>query len=150
MSLPESLTNVYLALLTDLDNAFSITLPRCYFDGVQGHMEQYSLHGFCEASNKAYCAVDYLVQKKDVGCKSNFVASKSRVVPLKKLTIPRLELIVALILPRNYPVQPSKSQLETGEYYQEIPQELTTLLAKNELKGKVNLHKILDVNKFSS
>ena len=50
----------------------------------------------------------------------------------------------------NYPVQPSKSQLETEECYQEIRQELTILLAKNELKGNVNLDKILDVNKFSS
>ena len=247
MSLPESLTNVYLAFLKDLENALSITLPRCYFDVAQGDMEQYSLHGFCDASNKAYCAVIYLVQKTDVGYKSTFVASKSRVVPLKKLTIPRLELIAALILARllitvknalenqvkfesvncwsdstivlswlkndrsykqfvshrakeilkltspdmwnhcpteynpadvgsrgqsvrdlranqlwwhgpewlesskeNYPVQPSKTQLETEECYQEIRQELTILLAKNELKGNVNLDKILDVNKFSS
>ena len=43
-----------------------------------------------------------------------------------------------------------QSQLETEECYQEIRQELTTLLAKNELKGNVYLDKILDVNKFSS
>ena len=90
MSFPESLTNVYLVLLKDLENALSITLPRCYFDVAQGDMEQYSLHGFCDASNKAYCAVIYLVQKTDVGYQSNSVASKSRVVPLKKLTVAAL------------------------------------------------------------
>ena len=50
----------------------------------------------------------------------------------------------------SYPEQPLESQLETEECYQEIRQELTTLLASNELKCKVNLDKILDVNRFSS
>ena len=49
MSLPESLTNVYLALPKDAENALSITLPRCYFDGAQGDIEQCSLYGFCDA-----------------------------------------------------------------------------------------------------
>ena len=42
----------------------------------------------------------YLVQKREVGYKTNFVASKSRVVRWKKLTIPWLELIAVLILAR--------------------------------------------------
>ena len=98
--LPESLKNVYLALLKDLENVVNVTLPRCYFDGTTKDMKQYSSHAFCDASNKAYCAVIYLVRRTDIGYKSSFVASKSRVVPLKKLTIPRLELIAALILAR--------------------------------------------------
>ena len=37
-------------LLKDLKYALSITLPRCYLDGAQGDMEQYSLRGFFDAS----------------------------------------------------------------------------------------------------
>ena len=100
MSFSESMTNVYLDLLKDLEKIASIILPRCYFDGAYGDIKQYSLHAFCDASNKAYCAVIYLVTKTELGYHSRFIASKSRVVPLKKLTIPRLELIAALILAR--------------------------------------------------
>ena len=60
-------------------------------------MKQCNLHAFCDASNKDYCAVIYLVRRTDIGYKSSLVPSKSRVMPLKKLTIPRLELIAAVI-----------------------------------------------------
>ena len=55
------------------------------------------LVGFCDASLKAYAAMVYLVNEN-----SNCIllASKTRVAPLKTQTIPRLELLVALLLNR--------------------------------------------------
>ena len=58
------------------------------------------MHTFFDVSDKAYFAVIYLVIRTDISYKSSFVANKSRVVQFKKLTIPRLELIAALILAR--------------------------------------------------
>ena len=50
----------------------------------------YSLHVFCDASNKAYGAAAYVVNHEE-GI-SHLLLSKAKVAPHPKLTIPRLEL----------------------------------------------------------
>lgn len=60
----------------------------------------WSLHGFCNASNKACAAVVYLVSRNGDTTKAHFVAAKTRVAPLQETTIPRLELLAAVILSR--------------------------------------------------
>ena len=50
------------------------------------------------ASAKAYCAVIYLVCETGSGIYSRLVCSKTRIAPLKGLSIPRLELMSARIL----------------------------------------------------
>ena len=53
-----------------------------------------NFHVFCDASRQAYCAVVYAVH----GGTSRFILAKSRLAPLQpSLTIPRLELMAALI-----------------------------------------------------
>ena len=52
------------------------------------------LVGFCDAYLRAYVAIVYVLS--DDSCM--FVASKTRVAPLKTQTIPRLELLGALLL----------------------------------------------------
>ena len=51
------------------------------------------MHCFADGSQKAYGAVVFLVLQSEV-C---FVATKSHVAPLKELTLPCLELMVALV-----------------------------------------------------
>lgn len=63
-------------------------------------MRSYSLQGFCDASRRAYAAVVYLQVETVVGTFTRFLCAKTRVAPLKKLTIPRLELLSALLLAR--------------------------------------------------
>ena len=59
------------------------------------------LVGFSDASEEAYAAVVYLVvERMDGVVQTKFVASKARVAPIAKQTIPRLELLGALILSR--------------------------------------------------
>ena len=86
-------------LIIDLKMSQPIVLPRSYFCDSRDMMN-YRLYGFCDASITAYAAVVYLVEEAS-GCKrSSFVASKTRVAPLKTLTIPRLELLSAVLLAR--------------------------------------------------
>ena len=62
---------------------------------------QLELHGFSDASNRAYAGVVYIRSLyEDGGTDVRLVASKTRVAPLKRQTIPRLELSGALILAR--------------------------------------------------
>ena len=76
-------------LVTGLQNMSSFTLLRCYFQGVSERIVSCSLHGFGDASCKAYAAVIYLHITTTNGSYLKFVASKSRVAPVKHKSIPR-------------------------------------------------------------
>ena len=71
-----------------LQEEFSFLLPRCYFNGLEAQPLSCSLCGFCDSSLKAYAAVVYLVIETTCGRHTQFIASKTRVSPLKTQTIP--------------------------------------------------------------
>ncbi len=77
-----------------------ITIKRCVYEHVREEVLECSLHGFADASKKGYCAVTYLVYTTQMGKRSKMLTSKTRVAPLKQLSIPRLELLACLILAR--------------------------------------------------
>jgi len=56
------------------------------------------LHGFCDASMSAYGACLYLRSETNGESKVHLFCAKSRVAPLRALTIPRLKLFAALLL----------------------------------------------------
>ena len=87
-------------LVDDLKRVQPIVIPRCYQYGVEDEAVSYELHGFCDASAKAYAAVIYLRIITRNSSHARLVISKARVAPLAKQTIPRLELLSALLLAR--------------------------------------------------
>ena len=73
----------------------SVKIPRCYYLPDETIVMN-QIHGFSDASERAYAAVVYLRSVYRSGNISvSLVASKTRVAPLKKQTIPRLELLGA-------------------------------------------------------
>lgn len=73
-------------------------IARCYYPKEAGIVST-QLHGFSDASEKAYSGVVYLRMEDSNGMiYTSLVASKTRVAPIKRVTIPRLELNGALIL----------------------------------------------------
>ena len=76
-----------------------IPVSQCYFSYVSHYYPSYELHGFSDASSKAYAAVVYLRSVHQNGkIEVSLVASKTRVAPIKRQSIPRLELLGATIL----------------------------------------------------
>ena len=87
-------------LISDLQSLNNVCVPRCYF-GIKDKVLSVQLHCFCDASEKAYAAATYLRSKYESGLVDvNLIAAKTRVAPLKKQSIPRLELLGANILAR--------------------------------------------------
>lgn len=78
------------------------------------------LHGFGDSSEKGYGAVVYIVFTLESGERiSFFLCSKSRVAPLKPISIPRLELCAAVLLTRliNFVVKVYKDKLPISRIY---------------------------------
>ena len=67
-------------------------VPRCYKAGFDGCNPLIELHIFCDASTKGYGACSYLRYSDENNSSSTLVMAKSRVAPLRPITIPRLEL----------------------------------------------------------
>ena len=85
--------------ILDLSSVPQLSIPRCYLD-LPGQVLLAELHGFSDASVKAYAACIYLRLTTEFGCTTNLVASKTKVAPLVKQSLPRLELLGAVVLSR--------------------------------------------------
>ena len=81
-----SLLTEWESLTLDLQQFPLIEIPRCYPRTANGM--SYSLRGFCDASQKAYAAVIYIQTGVGDVVRSQFLCSKTRVTPVKKMTIP--------------------------------------------------------------
>ncbi|XP_058447479.1 uncharacterized protein LOC131427913 [Malaya genurostris] len=85
----------WVKVMQSLDQIF---IPRCFLPKADiTSLEYCELHTFVDASEAAYACVMYLrcVFKGHPNC--SLVASKTKVAPLKPLSIPKLELQAALI-----------------------------------------------------
>lgn len=94
--LPSEIAEEWLLLRTSLPTLMEIKLPR-FIPNFQGEI---LLCGFCDASEKALSAVVYargvVIQEITV----NFVDAKTKVAPLKRISIPKSELNAAVLLTR--------------------------------------------------
>lgn len=98
--IPKAIEEVWLKFLSELKNLKEVRSFRYVFSNNFHSGFRVELHGFCDSSKELYCAVVCLrlVSRDDV--KVSFLASKTKVAPLKVLTIPRLELLGCLLLSR--------------------------------------------------
>ena len=95
---PSALLEIWLRWRKELGYLSEKLIPRCYFSR-DFCVISTELHGFCDASELAYAAVAYLRFTDSTGrIQLSLIASKTKVAPLKRLSIPRLELCGALLL----------------------------------------------------
>lgn len=94
----ETISNEWIKLRIGFDKLNDIHIDR-WIKTNNEDLQKTTLHGFCDASEKAYCAVVYArVETKPGEIKTSIIASKTRVAPVKSITLPRLELCGALLL----------------------------------------------------
>jgi len=100
--IPDDLLFIWQNLLTDLKEVIEIRFLRPYvYTTATDKVIARELHGFCDASQDAYGCCVYLRTTFASGTSTtSLVASKSRVSPMKKKTIPKLELLGAQLLSR--------------------------------------------------
>lgn len=80
-----------------LCNLKTLEIPRCVIPQ-EGDLHKIELHGFGDASEKAYGAAIYLCAEDKVGKRiSNLIMAKSRVAPTRRITLPRLELLASYL-----------------------------------------------------
>ncbi|GFX43392.1 integrase catalytic domain-containing protein [Trichonephila clavipes] len=83
----------------ELPHLRNLKIPRLVLDSTLLE-DDVELHSFCDASKKAYGAAIYLRTKSRNGISVKLVTSKSRVASLNCVTLPRLELLGALVAAR--------------------------------------------------
>lgn len=94
--LPVDILEKWSLIRDDLQHVSVIQIPRSLAHSLSQPIE---LHGFCDASNSAYAAVVYSrILQIDDTYTITLLAAKSKVSPIKQVTLPRLELCGAQLL----------------------------------------------------
>nr|XP_046476896.1 uncharacterized protein LOC124216434 [Neodiprion pinetum] len=97
--LSASLSSRWIDFLQDLHGISAITIPR--WIGSSSASLGIEIHGFADASQNALSAVIYARKYIDTHeVRVSLVCAKTKVAPLKKVTIPRLELCAAYLVVR--------------------------------------------------
>lgn len=95
--LPEHIAKTWMEFRSELHLLEKIRIPRWIGKGIQTKI--FELHGFCDASEAAYSAVIYArIVNQDGSIQITNLASKTRVAPIKLLTLVRLELCGFVLL----------------------------------------------------
>ena len=97
-TVPNKITQEWSKFQAELSNVEKIVIPRWT---CQTKSSQIELHGFCDASEKAYGAAIYIKDANNDQSKTALLTAKSKIAPVKtKTTLPRLELCSAVLLAR--------------------------------------------------
>ncbi|XP_063923785.1 uncharacterized protein LOC135137936 [Zophobas morio] len=92
---PAEIVNLWNSFQAQVPELGKVSIPRqCADDGALTS----ELHGFADASERGFGAVVYLRQSRPTGeIRVSLIAGKSRVAPLKTVSLPRLELCAAVL-----------------------------------------------------
>jgi hypothetical protein len=95
-ALPKKLSSSWHSAVADVSELSKFRMPRP-FPSPPG---VFRVVGFCDASENGYAAVLYLHATTDSISQVSLLRARSKVAPVKPLTIPKLELSAALLLTR--------------------------------------------------
>ncbi|KAL3979219.1 Rab5 GDP/GTP exchange factor [Sarotherodon galilaeus] len=100
-AIPSAVAEEWKSWVEELHLLNNISIGRCLKPPDFGETTTAQLHHFADASEKGYGAVTYLLLHNSRSqTHSSFIMGKSRVAPLKPVTIPRMELTAAVVAVR--------------------------------------------------
>ena len=88
----------FLKFLNDLKIIKQISMSRFIYGAFKEQICNIELHCFCDSSLQAYSSVIYIRVITNLDVKVNLICSKTKVSPMKEVTIPRLELMSCALL----------------------------------------------------
>ncbi|KRX34641.1 hypothetical protein T05_6672 [Trichinella murrelli] len=96
--LPHDLKTTWTRWIIEWKEIENVQIPRCLIKIPMKNIIRLELHGFSDASERAYGGAVY-IKMIDVEGRGaiKLVIAKSKVAPLKSVTLPRLELVAALV-----------------------------------------------------
>ncbi|VDI00951.1 Hypothetical predicted protein [Mytilus galloprovincialis] len=101
-AIPQVLSEKWTQWLCDLEKLSEFKVNRCLKPSGFGEIVAADLHHFADASEIGYGVVSYLrIENEEGNTYCSFIMGKSRVTPLKQVTIPRLELTAATVAVRT-------------------------------------------------
>ncbi|UYV68826.1 hypothetical protein LAZ67_6001081 [Cordylochernes scorpioides] len=96
--IPASIQRKWNTFEREMKHFQQISIPRYIFQR-NLLISNMQMHGFCDSSELAYSAVCYLrITYENNQIETILLTAKTKVAPIKKITIPRLELCAALML----------------------------------------------------
>jgi hypothetical protein len=82
----------------DVQQLDSLRVSRNIVSGRISNIVEFQLHHFCDASAYAYGTVSFIrAMKADGSIECSFILAKSKLAPIRPVTIPRLELLAATL-----------------------------------------------------
>ena len=99
--IPEHIHQIWSQWKSELSVLTSIHIPRCY-SLLKHDTLSIQLHGFSGASEEAYAGVVYVrIEYSNKVILTSLITSKTKVSPIKRISIPRLELCGAQVLAQS-------------------------------------------------
>ncbi|XP_043263018.1 uncharacterized protein LOC122403528 [Colletes gigas] len=142
-SVPQAIHSEFHDFYADLRSLTRLAIPRCV---LCPNPVQVEMHGFCDASERAFGACIYLRTISETGkALTQLLCAKTRVAPLKTISLPRLELCGALLLAQlvNKVRVASRSQKVQEFYWTD------SMIALAWIKGSPNRWKTFVANRVS-
>lgn len=113
--LPPTVQDKWISLFQEMKELDNVS-----FDRALSAADPPILCAFADASQDAFGTCAYICQKKDDDTYTvRFIAGKSRVAPLKQLTIPRLELQAAVLTDHLEKIIQAESRIQFGVLHQQ-------------------------------
>lgn len=113
--IPREMEVLWQNFIYDIENINKIRIPRVVI--AVNSPDKIQVHAFCDASVRAYGACIYIRATNDFDISIRLLCAKSRVAPIKRLALPRLELCGALLLTRLLKSVMKTMELPSTEIY---------------------------------
>ncbi|XP_003740487.1 uncharacterized protein LOC100905127 [Galendromus occidentalis] len=131
----------------------ALRIPRLYGDSTR-RISGYQLHVFGDASEKAYAGAAYLqTLYVDGGSNCSLLMSKSRVAPREKISLPRLELLAAVLSARlrAFVVERLDVKLDKTTHYTDSAVTYYWCIAEDPTRWKTWVcNRVMEIQKLTS